>query len=39
MKKYNEKKGDVPYFISGQDDILQITRDLHDYARRLNDEK
>jgi ATP-dependent RNA helicase DDX35 len=37
-EKYNEQ-GDVLCFVSGQDDVLQITRDLHDYARRLNDEQ
>lgn len=37
-EKYNEQ-GDVLCFISGQDDVLQITRDLHEYARRLNDEQ
>jgi ATP-dependent RNA helicase DDX35 len=37
-EKYNEQ-GDVLCFVSGQDDVLQITRDLHEYARRLNDEQ
>ncbi|CAF0966759.1 unnamed protein product [Rotaria sordida] len=37
-EKYNEQ-GDILCFISGQDDVLKITRDLHDYARRLNDEQ
>lgn len=37
-EKYNEQ-GDVLCFVAGQDDVLQITRDLHDYARRLNDEQ
>jgi len=37
-EKYNEQ-GDILCFISGQDDVLQITRDLHEYARRLNDEQ
>ena len=37
-EKYNEQ-GDVLCFVSGQDDVLQITRELHEYARRLNDEQ
>ena len=37
-EKYNEQ-GDVLCFVAGQDDVLQITRELHDYARRLNDEQ
>ena len=37
-EKYNEQ-GDILCFVSGQDDVLQVTRDLHDYARRLNDEQ
>jgi ATP-dependent RNA helicase DDX35 len=37
-EKYNEQ-GDVLCFVSGQDDVLTITRDLHEYARRLNDEQ
>ena len=37
-EKYNDQ-GDVLCFVAGQDDVLQITRDLHDYARRLNDEQ
>lgn len=37
-EKYNEQ-GDVLCFISGQDDVLQITRELNEYARRLNDEQ
>ena len=37
-KKYN-KQGDVLCFVAGQDDVLQITRELHDYARRLSDER
>ncbi len=37
-EKYNEQ-GDVLCFVSGQDDVLTITRDLHEYARRLTDEQ
>ena len=37
-EKCNEQ-GDVLCFVAGQDDVLQITRELHDYARRLNDEQ
>ncbi|CAF0716373.1 unnamed protein product [Adineta steineri] len=37
-EKYNEQ-GDILCFISGQDDVLQITRELHEYARRLTDEQ
>lgn len=37
-EKYNEH-GDVLCFVSGQDDVLRIVRDLQDYARRLNDEQ
>ena len=37
-EKYNEQ-GDVLCFVAGQDDVMQITRDLHDYARRLTDEQ
>ena len=37
-EKYNDQ-GDVLCFVAGQDDVLQITRELHDYARRLNDEQ
>jgi ATP-dependent RNA helicase DDX35 len=37
-EKYNEQ-GDVLCFVAGQDDVLQITRELHDFARRLNDEQ
>ncbi|CAF1289399.1 unnamed protein product [Rotaria magnacalcarata] len=37
-EKYNEQ-GDILCFISGQDDVVRIIRDLHDYARRLNDEQ
>lgn len=37
-EKYNEQ-GDVLCFVAGQDDVLQIIKDLQDYARRLNDEQ
>ena len=37
-EKYNEQ-GDVLCFVAGQDDVMQIIRDLHEYARRLNDEQ
>ena len=37
-EKYNEQ-GDILCFVSGQDDVLQITRELHEYAKRLSDEQ
>ncbi|CAF1620772.1 unnamed protein product, partial [Adineta ricciae] len=37
-EKYNEQ-GDVLCFVSGQEDIGHITRELNEYARRLSDEQ